>query len=1132
MSDGHAIDMVSDASAPGGMAFRATGAGTLTRSLPEARAFRVWADVRLGTPGAPIVLRIGTAGAAATIAAASIAGDDADDALIRAVAWDTSPESPRGSAEYRLRPDISRWGLPEATLHDLRREFAAIPGWRDRWVRLALDVAAHEVHAWVDGRLVATWTRSAASLAGQVELVLSPGGGCLCADGGDLSLPDDDAFLPVDLASYYNHASTAGGRAAFMRRIESEGVPFVLNTSPGELDAVDLGRTTYRGRMAFIETYAFSSDPGRVLLRAPKRMYDRAHLLCSLGDAPGTVPTAAVRYIKGGRGHSVVSEFSLRAPDVRPLPGTNLVHVTVPLDPGAFHEFLADPAEEAVELDLTRRVARDENLYPAPAGPPSAVHVHAITLEAAPVAMALTSDRIGHIFEAPDQPRFAVRLVSARDVPQDVRLVAEITGPYGERAAHVEDVSLAPREERTVTLDLPQRVNGKFDLAVTLSAPADGRTLVRRTSFALLPPDTRRAVDESPFGIWAFFEGHFGLSPETAGPLFRLAGARWTLANFLVRSDPKETMARVAALAPYKVGVSAANVACIANTCNAAPGDVDGMIERMRTMPVPKYWLIFWETALSDGHARAFPPELVGGRPLVLDEAEERVLRNCWDTALPYARHVRRGFPGAKLVYGNGFPNFLGALMERKFPKELIDGFGLDFDMFVASPELQPRPLHAPFPALYHLKRFQDIYGYGDVPRYLTEAIYCPEAPLWLSERQQADHYARTHLLAMASGVVHFGMTAELWDPGSYFFYSHYGPVGLCHRPPELNPRESFCAYATMTRMLDRATFDAMLPTGSPTVFALRFRRPREVGGPVHALWTVRGERTASFRVPRARSVRVTDLFGNARPVTPRGGRYVVTLTSSPLYVEGAPEIADLVLGEPHHRPGPTVETTIVRAGSLDTWEEVPGPDAWVESSPPGLVPAPIARGRFSLATVEDVVPGPSGPSSAQVLRIRLDDDQPAHPLHVFYTVLRLARAAAIGGRAVDVDGRPRALGAWLRGNSGWGRVIYDLRDSQGVRWRSRNETSYVDFDGWRYVQTLLPWPADDEHLEPTGMSQWKPDREGAVPAYPMTLEAVVVEARSHVIRAVSLDAVPDRSIDLARIVVTDEMVEPETRLH
>jgi len=61
MSDGHAIDMVSDASAPGGMAFRATGAGTLTRSLPQARAFRVWADVRLGAPGAPIVLRIGAA---------------------------------------------------------------------------------------------------------------------------------------------------------------------------------------------------------------------------------------------------------------------------------------------------------------------------------------------------------------------------------------------------------------------------------------------------------------------------------------------------------------------------------------------------------------------------------------------------------------------------------------------------------------------------------------------------------------------------------------------------------------------------------------------------------------------------------------------------------------------------------------------------------------------------------------------------------------------------------------------------------------------------------------------------------------------------------------------------------------
>ncbi|MCM8815140.1 MAG: hypothetical protein NC937_02675 [Candidatus Omnitrophica bacterium] len=54
--------------------------------------------------------------------------------------------------------------------------------------------------------------------------------------------------------------------------------------------------------------------------------------------------------------------------------------------------------------------------------------------------------------------------------------------------------------------------------------------------------------------------------------------------------------------------------------------------------------------------------------------------------------------------------------------------------------------------------------------------------------------------------------SSEIWDNSSSYYFSGYGPVGLCHKPPELNPKISYVAYGTMTHILDRARFHSTLP--------------------------------------------------------------------------------------------------------------------------------------------------------------------------------------------------------------------------------------------------------------------------------------------------------------------------------
>jgi len=1086
--------------------FRADEDLRLRVQLHRRSCSRVVFEVRLSSVGQMATLSYSGCGL-------RMSGNHGDEGVLDLVATTDEKETP---LSFRFRPDIGPWAWDEAERDKYRKEFEAAPGWSSSWIRVSLDVSPDQIRVWLQGRFIA----GAKSRPGKPDVSLSLSRGVVFRAIRIVPLASS-RFVPLDITPWANCKGTDPGslgdgfafpadRLSAEGMVRVRGVPFHVELGSGRADNIDLGRTAYRGKLPYIHCDAMTVDPCRALLRVPKAHYDRLHIICTSDTSEGDLPVGSVRMIKTGRGHASTSEFSApRWDEVRAGPkgfavGTMLkaTHrsgkpgrlwlVSVSLNPGEFLEFLNDETDH-LEIDLTKKVALDDESFPRPAGPASAVHIFAATLELAPARMVPRWEGIGPVYEEPAVPKLRIDLESQRADEQRLTLRLEIVDPYGLASSAAEDVVLGPHRTVTMVKELAQEVFGKFDLRVRLETPDGGRFVEHRTSFAYLPKDRRMATRDSPFGMWCFFEVHNGLPPEWAAPLMRMAGVRWTLPGFLLSKGEEENARRLAVLERNKIGLNCGNVCCIANTCCESPGDPEEMLRKMQKMPRMDSWMVFWETSLSSRHRGSFPPELLGREPLELTEEERRHLDNCWKAGVGYSKLVREQFPGTKLIFGNGFPAFIGAMIRRGYPKEYLDAFGLDFDLFMSMPERQPGPLYAPFSGIYVLKALQRIYGYDEFPLYLTEAIYAPVAPGWLTERQQADCYVRTHLLALASGVVFFGMCTSPYDPGDEYFYSHYGPIGLLHRPPELNPRESFCAYSTMTRILDQASYDRMLPTSSGSVFALRFDRKR--GGPVHVLWTIRGSRRAMLRCVGAKRPVITDMFGNRHRPRTRSGLIQFDITSSPAYLEGIDHVADVALGDPEHEVDSPGCRILAGFEDLSRWKVDARP---VEELEALTLSVPYRRVDLDLASAHQ------SEGRGPVLRVGLPKHSQHHPLEIGYSQLLWAGPEAI------IPESASTIGGWIRGNSSWGRVLFCLEDAGGARLVSVRADSYIDFDGWRYVGVGLPHGPREMQVDRIGFHPWARST-AEDPRYPLRLKGLILEARSHVIHASKLRPVQDR---------------------
>ena len=999
--------------------------------------------------------------------------------------------------------------------------------WHGEWLSLHVDVGLDSVAVWLEGRIVNEFARPAGA-TGSVAVRLSQGDKLRAIAVSAL----DPIYLTLDAGAYANGRFE---KPFANPRVDVGGVPFEL--SQGERNCLSLKQAEWVGWQADLpwshESPAPSMlrDPRMPMLRVPAADYVAAHVLAVAEDDPGLTSAftlRAGRFARSGNDQNVQFDFPGRVPRggeatkvdakaIVPTPAGPLFHVRVPMAL-AFAQDLGEFVEIEVtkEVRLARRVPDPCRYRYRPLGLPSGVRIAAITLERSPLQIRVTSREAAHAFVEPEKPEFRVSLENITSVAQEYSLTLRATHLDGTKVDAAKSGQVEAGKTAEVSFPLPVSKRGYYGLAVTLE---DGkkRTLLRReTSFALLPPDTRTRREESPFGTYDYGGSHYTCrDPDRVGPLYVKLGLRYGM--FGAPPEMRRKYGPVKGNEPR----------------------VDRYEAVLAKSPdLPPMALIFHEACISGKHIMRVPDLFVDWPPYTLDDREEAALKKMWDQAVAGAKAIRQKHPEASLAFGNGPLPTKEEFFRRKFPAGLFDSAGNESAAMGHLPEAQPPDWLGNNSSLWMDRQMLDAYGYkSKFVSQCHEVCYPSTNAGNLDFRTQADYFVRHAMHSLAWGVPAF-RPGVLMDVGGNYRYSHWGASGFCHTYPEMNVKPAFVEFATMTLVLDGAKFARVVPSGSASLYVVEFDKADD-GSRVFAIWTVRGTRPLALRLEGTGAWRLIDGQANESVLRAEGGKYVVTASGSPVYVVGKGTLAAVEPGQPQYAEKPEGKATVISPlASLDDWsvENRRSPELEYYD-----FMTPRRKGDFAF----EAVPGFEG--RAGVLRVTPKPIAGGKDTMSMYAVL----AHKTG---IPLPGTPTEVGLWVNGNSGWGRVIFELVDASGQRWISIGAqakedpasilpkwildqfpspgvsdwntddpwgVSRINFDGWRYVAFPLPGNYPGEGYAWPGNSNWRWDKDGKV-HYPLTLRKLLVELNGKVLHVKTFAPVARPEIYLDDLLVAE----------
>jgi hypothetical protein len=979
---------------------------------------------------------------------------------------------------------------------------------KDRWLRLRIEADRRHVRFWLDGLLVCQVERPA-GVKGPVTLVLTQGDQVRHVALAPLA---ESIYLPVDLTPFAQDRPAAPlGKES----LAVVGVPFEL--AAGGEDVVDLRRVSWIERKNDPQdTYEgydggppVVHDPRMPLLRVPSMDYVAAHILAAADDDPATTPNFTLRAGRYGLSDQVVfHSFPATAPrkaeagKVPPAlqtPGGPFFHIRVPLTE-AFAQDINPwiEIELTKEVRLTRRVPDPNRTRSRPLGLPSGVRLAGLTLERSPLQMRVSSKESGHAFVEPQKPTFTVHLTNITAAEQPYELSLTLTHHDG-TVAKVEQKGRIPAgQTASVELVAPAAKRGYHDVAVTLAS--GGRVLLeRKTSCCLLPPDTRKHRATSPIGTWDFCGGHFtSKDPDVNGSLYVKAGLHWGMAHF--KPEDRKRYGVLAGAEP-----------------NLYPSGAKGWEDYLKSVPdQPPIALIFHETSVSLKHIMRLP-ELFTDQPRYqFDAEEEKTFKQMYADAVKAAREMKAKYPRVHLRLGNGAHPTKEALYQAKFPAELFDSAGNESPALGRPPEAQPPDFVAFNASIWMDRQLLDAYVYKDKPVTVCyESCYTTSMPG--KEQEQADYLVRHALHALAWNIPEIKL-GQICDQGNSFYFSQYGPIGLCRARPELNVKPAFVAVATLTRVLDGAKVARVVLLGSPALYGMEFTRPD--GTQVHVFWTLRGKRSVRLLMDRAGAWTLINDQGIETAVPGPQGVVELELTPSPVYLVGAGKVEGAGArttgpGGPQYTEKPAGKGTVLASLSdLADWTLEANRDPELEYYD---FVGPRRKGDFAFAPVA------SFEGKEKVLRVT------PRPIHHGKDTMPMYAVLA-HKKGIAVPGTPTEIGAWVNGNGGWGRLIFELQDATGQRWISIGAeqadvprkwvedlvppdmrakwakpaindsntddvlgVSRINFDGWRWLAFPLPGNYPGEQHPWPANSQWRWDKDGVV-HYPLTFKRLIIE--------------------------------------
>ncbi|MBT3375602.1 MAG: hypothetical protein HN742_38675 [Lentisphaerae bacterium] len=1022
---------------------------------------------------------------------------------------------------YFIRPDVhfyvkddfdkavARWGdYPPASEHGFRLELRHV---------------AERVEIALDGR---AFTSFLTPPDDAVTVSVSKGGEL--AQTVTARAVESARYLPLDISRNPHQGELRLHDVPLSAGVQDvAGVP--VNVVPPEAE-VDVGRARWLrqdgGSSDIYDPYyrrtAWDGVPETVMFSVPRRFYNYAHVLCAVEQRGEESPSMSVRLARyrqiwDGSGATQAETTVVLDPDrpqgctaLKPLGrvyGTadgkktelRLFLAEIPLGTGELADYLrmqemtGRDTPDFFYLEFTRelrtRVTGSYSYYERkPLGPPSGIHVLGVTLEKAPVRLVVGSDQIGNVFYTNGSPALEILSENPSDTPFPVRLDVCLTDFSGCEVRKQVDLVLAPGTS-TIPYPLVNLPVGWYSARFRFgkgSRPVWQQPL----TFALLPPDTRQAGAESPYGTWWFSRSHYcEPQAEKVLPLVQKMGFRHVTPRDL-KPDYGHTPEAFS-----RYGVSPSMMRRMKERENL-PSIEDQMGTFMGDWPGTQYGMVFHETGgLPFGLEP--PPELMGKEPPVFTgkdlEKEDELLAHIER----HAAAIRGAAPDAKIILGNSVTNFNVHWLRKKLPRTQWDYIGVEMAVQLFNPESQPHGWN--LQGLWMTKRMCELYGYDDIPiTSCYEFSYRSTAPGALTLEEQANWYTRDVLHCLAYRLPSINV-ALLFDVDSAYYFSRWGATGVCTRSPRMMPKPSYVALATLTRVLDRAHYQRYLDTGSHSVYCLEFKS--EIGF-TYALWTSTGERDVELRLaPGAGGGILVSGMGVEHEVPAENGKLAFRVSESPAYLVLERPLRGVAAGTPYHQRPELESENVLDALNAADWRIVEEGDEAFR----GYCPyKPLTEATCLLS------PGEKG---GMKLTLRSQPDVP--DIVGRYVVLEPRNGS------IPLRGQPDTLGAWAKGNSNWGRLVFQVEDAEGNRhssiglsgwdcsdWRCRTR---INFDGWKLISRTFPRPYASGHPD-LAAHQWS---QGARMSPPVKVTRLYVILREKLVYLTDMLPATSMSIEL-----------------
>ena len=668
----------------------------------------------------------------------------------------------------------------------------------------------------------------------------------------------------------------------------------------------------------------------------------------------------------------------------------------------------------------------------------SAIRVHSVTLEKAPAELRVDQVQPGNVFHNDEKPETKVAVDVKR--PGDYTLVWTVRNPENET------VSVTKRRisaDASFTVDLAQREPGWYALDYELFA-GERRLMTHHAAFVLLGKDTRTAgIGEGPYGTWTYGGGHY-CSPdlEFVGPLMLKAGFRRGQGLIWKPEDYHRYK-----LSPQTVrwpGPKATN----------EEQRVAAIREQLDTDPNTRSFLMFHEEATwpyqqapeltGSKYGPKFAWVRAGQRPKRDVEKDKVDARKRHEDAMMKCGFLRKHFPEIYISLGNSLAatELVAETIRNGFPEEYADYMGLETVVRTSKPE---RQWEGTIQAADLMMQTAEAFGYRKWKvNSAFESCYRIEDAIGSADLTAA-WYVRDLLISQCWRFPDI-FIGVLTDTGNSYTGSFWGESGLCRGIPYAYPRKAYAGIAVATKMLDMVTDARRVDCGDECVYVVDYTR--RDGKHVWAMWTSRG--TAEIAFDLAKKVEMTDMYGRVFKPERDGGNILARVFRPRKPVVKAGPAVKYFLGDVNavrsarvgrrtypDEPQPADAKLVQATDSVAGWKVDGTKIEGVEREAGPFLPFRTV-GKYEIREVVDEERG-------KCLELELAQPNSLLPKTMSeYCVVELEKP-------IPLEGDPASLGAWVKGNSGWGSFCWVVESANGRRSYSFGcsaDADVYDYDG------------------------------------------------------------------------------------